>query len=192
MLDDGRVAVVDGAVATPVARREDKVPQELRDGPMQMAPNKGSIRASNDCGAYDAYAADMMRMPNVSAEDFGYGAKKKKPEKPKGRTVERGEGPRARVAQDGVASKDTYLSPVWIRGDAPLLLHHTSVNKDDDTVQLSRLDPAGAASWTTAIGRGCEQVTVHGKLVVVTTKDAKRRVLGIDADSGAVRYTSGF
>ncbi|MCW5804645.1 MAG: hypothetical protein KIT31_19900 [Deltaproteobacteria bacterium] len=177
MLDDGRVAVVDGAAATPTARREDAVPPALRDqGPLAMAPSKGSIPMASDCGAHAAMAGDLMRTG------------KDRP----ARTVLRGQGPRARVAQAGSASADTYLSPVWVPGEAPLLLHHTSLDADGDRTQLSRLGPDGTAAWTTELARGCEQVATIGKLVVVTTKDPRRRVVAVDLDSGAVRYAAGF
>lgn len=176
LLDDGRVAVVDGAAGTPSARREDEVPPPLRDqGPLGVAPAKAAIAMVGDCGAHEARAADLQRPAGAAR-----------------RTIDRGQGPRARVLQGKVPSKETYLAPVWIEGDAPLLLHHTSLTPEDDKVQVSRLSPAGDAVWTREVGRGCEQVAAHGNVVVVTTRDPARRVVGVDSETGAVTYSVGF
>lgn len=99
-------------------------------------------------------------------------------------------GGRSRVTAGGVTSKDTFLGPVAVGASEPaLVLHHTSLNQQRDSIELSRLDRSGATAWTFELGGGCEQLAAIGKTVVVTTTNTDRRAIALDLESGKPVWT---
>jgi hypothetical protein len=196
LLSDGRVARLDAN--TLAVTRSDDVPPKLRKDPSMLKdPQKGTIEMLGDTACKSAILSAKAQLgagPGVTAADFAPGAKKKPtPAGPASWTV-RSNGQRATIVKGTTTSADSYLQPGLLGAfDPPVVLHHSSVDTKADAVRLSRLRADGTNAWTVDLkAPDCEHAAVVGGILVVTTTGTDRRAVGIDPESGAVRWEVGF
>lgn len=88
--------------------------------------------------------------------------------------------PRAGCGRPGPEGAELF---VRTPDDARLLVHGD---------RLSAVDAAGATRWTVELGGACQLAHAVDGVLAVATADSRRRALGIDLVTGAVRWRRTF
>lgn len=177
-LDDGRAAVIDADALA--ARAADAVPAELRPHPITgLAPSDGSIPLVPGCNEGPRPFAG--RKPTIATRGASWAIEDRG-----GRAIVR------RLGGPAPAEATTFLAPVFLTAvdDAPIVLHHASIDPARDHARISRVGDDGAPTWTVELKRQClAAVTVEGRLVIATDHPAQR-ALAIDTRTGRVAWTA--
>lgn len=164
LLEDGRAAVIDAATLS--ATLSDKIPAALQ-------PNVATNRPREN-----GYLTQPGRCDTTKIDPRGW--------------VISTEGTRATVKKGKGAGKpgETYLQPqlLEVGEEAAYVVHHASMEKQNDHAKVSRVSPDGSAVWTVDLKAPCESWTRNGKSLVLVTTALGDRAVSIDMESGKITW----
>lgn len=172
LLADGRGVKIDPVTAK--LERLDTLPSELQPDATGRRHPASLPASTTTCDPRSLRGGGMMTKISDSKNRWFV-------PKPGGRTV---------VVKGKVRSPE-LIDPEVISDTPAMVLHATSADPENTLFQVSRLREDGSLAWTTRLGANCENAALLGGTYVVTTSTPRERALGIDIETGAVRWRSG-
>jgi hypothetical protein len=172
LLADGRAVKIDPTTAT--LERLDTLPAELQPDVTGRRHPASLPASTTSCDPRFLRGGGMMTKISDAQNRWFV-------PKPGGRTV---------VVKGKVRSPE-LIDPEVISDTPAMVLHATSADPDTAQLQVSRLRVDGTLSWTARLGANCENAALLGGTYAVTTSTPRQRALGIDIETGAVRWRSG-
>jgi hypothetical protein len=165
LLSDGRAAVIDAKTLT--AKASNEIPAAIKPNPITNRPREsGYLKPQGRC--------DMGTLP--TAEN--------------GWTITE-DGARATVKKGRAKNAgETYLQPAILETteDAAFVLHHSSLDKQEDHSKISLIRQDGNPTWTVDLTGQCESWRLNGNSLVVVTQTPGARTLAIDIKNGAIQW----